>query len=161
MESFIEKVVMKNKIFRNDNSQQRIGVYMEDASPMAVGISASATKVSNVTNTNVQVSGVDEDDILKHNNNHIFYIRDNRVFIKSFDEVLKKSNIKREIQTFKYNKDVYLKSLYLFKDKLVVIANSNHFYGIYRMIAPMYNNESKIYIEIYDISNIDTICYYY
>ena len=111
----------------NDSSEESNNIGAEDTS-----------------NTNIQESGVDEADILKHNGINIFYIKkgdynqNSYVNITSFKEISQGRS--KPINQIEFDKNQSINSLYLVDNRLVVLSN-------------LYNMD-KIVVDIFDISDI-------
>ena len=123
------------------------------------GYGASDSK--DATTTNLQESGVDESDILKHNNRDIFYkLSYNSIGITSFDALAK--NETKALDTITLGDDRYIDSFYLVGDNLVVVSALNS----YNTSKDIYTQESMPYyggysnqtvIDIVDVSDISAI----
>jgi len=124
--------------------------------------------IKNATETNLQESGVDEADIVKHDGTNIFYIvkedyQNNYINITTFSKLVKgDSNVVDKI-SFDDNREI--KSLYLANNRLVVISRIK---GNYKREIDTENNTAtkiaypdydiqQIGIDIFDVSDIDKI----
>ncbi|MEN2767666.1 beta-propeller domain-containing protein [Ornithinibacillus xuwenensis] len=112
------------------------------------------------SNTNVQVDGVDEADIIKTNGESIFFVRDGDIIITSTDE--ENSEVLSQIKLENY----YPNEIYLHDKLLITIGNKSEplrkvkesdkepgetvdsEIGIYE---PMYSSQTTVYI--YDVQN--------
>ncbi|HHB93927.1 MAG TPA: hypothetical protein ENK88_02095, partial [Campylobacterales bacterium] len=119
---------------------------------------SSSSQVRNTTDTNIQESGVDEADILKHNNKYIFYVVKNSkkpyIKITSFDKLSKKDST--PIDTISFADSRQINSMYISDNKLIVLSNN---YDITTM-GSMGNPSSPTqytHIDIFDISDINSI----
>ena len=118
-------------------------IVYEDA-PIAVAseadnsIEGSETESRDASTTNLQESGVDESDIVKHDGTNIFYTSNNskRVDITTFSRLADKNT--QPLDSLKFNQSI--DSLYLRDNRLIVISKSD-FIGV----------------DIFDVSNIDNI----
>jgi len=129
-----------------------------DTSTSTSGSSSSTNKaeISDTTSTNTQEIDVDEADIVKHDGDKIFYLpssSENSIFITTFDEVLKGNQ--KPVKTIETEKRP--SEMYLIKNKLIAIYPQNsNFWGCWGDFShSTWTNES--YIEIYDVSDIDSI----
>ena len=91
--------------------------------------SADATTASTTTNeaktdysrTNTQVDNVDEADIVKTDGKYIYYIAQNKVYIVNSENLKQESTI-----AIKSDKErIYPSEIYINKNKLIVLVNSN------------------------------------
>jgi len=127
------------------------------------GLDSSAR---NATDTNIQESGVDEADILKHNDTYIFYVVKNSekpyIKITSFNKLAQKDSTPIDTISFLDNKQI--ESIYLADNRLVVLSIS---YGEYikevedngatrTIVSPNYPIVTTN-IDIFDISDINHI----
>ncbi len=107
----------KNMKYRNYITNDAI---VETADSADLGTSAKdSTNSESYSQTNTQVQGVDEADIVKTNGKKIFYITQNRLEI--FDATKKKTTVEKEI-VFSENISPY--SMYLDDNYFVVLAYS-------------------------------------
>lgn len=101
------------------------------------------------TTTNIQENDVDEADIIKHNQNNIFYLsrnsNENQILITSFENLSEDIN-NEALETLQLNSNYYAKDLYLSNDNLIVLYSYN-----------MIESRSSFLIEIYNISDIGNI----
>jgi len=127
-----------------------------DASDDSSG--GTSTEADNTTSTNLQEAGVDEGDILKHDNTYI-YSADNtngKIIVSSFE------NITTEIYTPITSLDFsgkYIKSMYLQNSRLSVISSKNSYYtyeDAQEYIEPS-QNKNALELSIYDVSNVNNI----
>jgi len=124
---------------------------------------SSTSQVRDATNTNIQESGVDEADILKHNNKYIFYVVKNsdkpHIDITSFDKLSHKDNSIIDTISFPDNRNI--ESLYLVDNRLVVLSskyNNNKVVDMGDSDEPLPNYPTvTANIDIFDISNINHI----
>ena len=114
----------------------------------------------NYSETNTQVEGVDEADIVKTDGNYIYYITDNKVTITNVD---KDGNLKEASKIDFEKEKINIRELFVRNNKLVVIGNE---YGediirpliadtnmSARKIGIYSNSNSYTIIKVYDISN--------
>lgn len=91
--------------------------------------SADATTASTTTNeaktdysrTNTQVDNVDEADIVKTDGKYIYYIAQNKVYIVNSENLKQESTIAIESD----KERIYPSDIYINKNKLIVLVNSN------------------------------------
>ena len=88
------------------------------------GTTKQEAKTDNFSKTNVQVSNVDEADIVKTDGEYIYYISEQKVYIIKSDnlEILSKIEIEEKNEKF------YPKELYIKEDRLVILGNSQDFF---------------------------------
>ena len=101
----------------------------------------SSAEAENTTSTNLQEAGVDEGDILKHDNIYIFSAdnTNGKIVITSFENIAKK--IYTPITSIDFNgKNIV--SLYLQNSRLSVISNQSY---------------NSLELNIYDVSDINNI----
>jgi len=123
--------------------------------PVTDGItSAPMIGLSNTaTSTNLQEYNVDESDIIKHDGTTLFYIsdKDTTIQINTFERLSK--SLTEPIQNIKLNSRPT--ALYLKDGNLIVLYTSNSNYYSYWNNSAHWRGKSTI--ELYDISNIDSI----
>lgn len=121
------------------------------------GTTKQEAKTESFSKTNVQVSNVDEADVVKTDGQYIYYISDKKIYIIQANnlEILSKIEIEEE------NENFYPEELYIKENRLIILGNSNEYieekkrrnneeiigdsYSIYS------NNMAKALI--YDVSN--------
>ncbi len=112
--------------------------------------SYAVTDSPEYSQTNIQVEGVDEADLVKTDGDYIYVVSKNTIFLlKAYPpedaEILSKISLDKNIE-----------GLYINDNKLVVFLGGP-FYDIYRygdMYAPYWTPETNI--EIYDLSNVSS-----
>jgi len=157
MYDFLEKMVILHQRFRSNNAYgAHPPIQANDAVPTAAANKLANADVQNATNTNVQEVGVDEADIIKHNDKNIFYISNNTLYSSSFDEAIQNKNSSKKIDVFRDYKDIHIESLYLHNNKLIVLAKKGYA-QFYRSIMPYSQSNNAIYMQIYDVSDIKNI----
>ena len=134
-------------------------------SPIALNESSDmATKASNTSSTNLQENEVDEADILKHDGTSIFYkiSKDNTqsIAVTSFKALSENNHTSLNKITFDDNKNI--SNMYLLNKRLVVIGsiyeNAKEEYFKEEDFKDSYiQSTSKIFIDIFDVSNINDI----
>ncbi|MGV8152355.1 MAG: beta-propeller domain-containing protein [Candidatus Nanoarchaeia archaeon] len=110
---------------------------------------SSAQSAGSYSETNVQVEGVDEPDIVKNDGKYIYTLSGNRLFIVNAYPA-EEMNILSEINISN------AQNIFINKDKLIVFANSYENFvsdEIACFRAPCYSSESFTKVYIYDISN--------
>lgn len=105
--------------------------------------------------TNIQVEGVDEADIIKNDGSHIYLVKGDTVrIVKAYPPALMD-----EVSNIDFGDDsFYPNELYVDGTRLVVIGQSSNYYDIMpmqkmAMIMPPYYNTSQTKIFVYDISD--------
>ena len=128
---------------------------------MVAESAVSADSVQNVNNTsdysktNIQVNGVDEEDIVKTDGGYIYYISDNNLIISETGDNM------RILSQISYNNQdnisMYPIGMYVDGNKLIVIFNKyqtpNYLNSTYIMYDMMYLRDEKTKIITYDITN--------
>ena len=111
--------------------------------------------------TNVQEQGVDESDIIKHNDTHIFYVsNDEKIYGKMYVNITTFENIANNslVPIDKITINGFIDSLYLVDDKLVVLSRYGH--DNYKPLEPSplektaIDNGADVASMIVDIFNI-------
>ncbi len=129
------------------------------------GSSDISNEASNATTTNLQEAGVDEGDILKHDNIHIFSVdnTNEKIIVTSFENIAKKNYT--PITSLDFN-DKNIKLIYLQNSRLCVVSNNMHVYAYNNeameddlkesdmMIVPYQNTFT---LDIFDVSDINNI----
>ncbi len=149
--SFFEKMItLPFSIFANDrriyayNSKGgRMVDYVEDAEGTTTSV-----EPKEYSETNIQVEGVDEADIIKTDGNYIYSISENKVIITNV-----KDPENPKIEATIYNDNAIPSDLLLYKDRLVVISAETDLEREYRFY---YYNRSNTVVDIYDIKEKDT-----
>lgn len=121
-ESFADKLVGAV----DDMAVLENGVAMEDAEgimDMPAGSTSGTSSSTNGTHssTNVQVSGIDEADIIKNDGRYIYYLTNNVVIVTDCADG-KNMDVVAKIELADVS-GVYVSDMYLYNDKLVVICN--------------------------------------
>lgn len=143
----LNNLISKNndytEIYTGDNVQS------EDAT------NATIKGSDDYSNTNIQVPGVDEGDIVKTDGNYLYYLNNNNIYISKINsgnvEIL--SNIQLSNSEEYYTSDIYLKDnklIVIYEKSLYNIASSSQKGAC---IDSIYGGNSDTYICIYDISN--------
>ncbi len=106
---------------------------------------------SKYSETNTQVQGIDESDIVKTNGEYIYYLSNNKLRIFENKEELK---LVKEISfNKKENEYIYAGELYLSDDYIIVIASGN-------ILNPYKKNNVETYNNVYFGTMIDCITPY-
>ena len=108
---------------------------------------------SDYSNTNIQVDGVDEADIVKTDGKYIYYVTSNKIIIVDAEDE-KNLQIVSEI---KHNEESFYPSeIFIAENKLIVIGttreNNNARYIAVDTIYPVYNKENTV-AKIYKTEN--------
>ncbi len=134
---------------------------LDSAMPTA-STSEESSAIKNSTDTNIQEIGVDEADILKHNNQNIFYVvnssQNSSILITSFEKLTK--NSKEPINRLDFNNQ-QIEGIYLIDNRLVVLL-TEYQEAILKnkevtTIPSPKEYSPKVLVKIFDISNINTI----
>jgi uncharacterized secreted protein with C-terminal beta-propeller domain len=134
--------------------------YPEGAVDMVTADSGAANdlKAEDATTTNLQESGVDESDILKHNNDYIFYLNriSNQIIVTRFSKVI--ANETEPITTIDTDSAAYIESLYLKDDQLIVLYTPKTEYSFdFSDVENIDYWNGKSGFKVYDISDINAI----
>lgn len=129
------------------------------AAPSADASFSMVKGADDYSQTNLQVEGVDEADIIKNDGKYIYIIKDDTVRIV---EAYPPKDMK-EVAEINFNNDdtyagFYPQEMYVTQDRLIVMGQANNYYYpmadtvFSKLIAPTYNKQqNKVYI--YDISD--------
>jgi inhibitor of cysteine peptidase len=141
------------KAFKNGRSSRygiaEDGMMMKSATPGTASGSVEEGAPQH-SNTNVQVEGVDEADVVKNDGNYIYVISGNSVFIvAAFPAAAARVVSKIDFETGVTPGDLFIKG-----DRLVVIGATGYSYEPLEdtQIAP-YPRGNTTFIKVYDISN--------
>ncbi len=158
MLSYIRSMIKMNKYY-----DYYAPVLMQDtvlATPEdgSAGATNESTKASDATDTNLQESGVDEGDILKHiNNTHIFSVdnTNHKIIVTSFKNIAKR--VYNPLTKIDFsNKNIV--TIYLQNSRLAVISTDSYESKDKAYIAQDYSDSFTLDIfDINDISNITKI----
>ena len=149
--SFIEKLLtLPFSIFLEDNYYSPRGYinygtkdYAIEESSMDT-ITYGTTTKKDYSETNIQVEGVDEADIIKTDGDYIYSISENKVIITNVKDP-NNPNIESTI----YNEDNIPVDLLLYKDKLVIISTKINTNTTGRSYYSYYDNKNTI-VEVYN-----------
>ena len=132
----------------------------EDA--MAVGESSAKTRSNDdYSETNTQVQGVDEADIVKTNGNYIYYL--NRNVLRIFDNTGNKLTLRKEIDynaVPKNNRYGYnsAREMFLTEDYLIVILNGTMTYEpAVAKKETYYDSRNSTKMIIYNLNNYEVV----
>lgn len=119
---------LKSVLKKVNNDQDRFLIEDEAISLESVTISTAdkstnSSQSKDYSTTNTQVENVDEADIVKTDGNYIYYTSNNKVYIIKADGLKKVS----EIEIKEENKNFYPREIYINKDKLILLGNSNEY----------------------------------
>ncbi|MCF7795345.1 beta-propeller domain-containing protein [Patescibacteria group bacterium] len=142
-----------NKYSRNLYGSMNEGMMLDSASPMlqkeASSALGSANESVDYSETNVQVKGVDEADIVKTDGNNIYTLSDNELFLLSAypgEEAQIESVIEFENRP---------SNLYLNEGRLIVFGyNYNLSNSVKRIAYDIFPTSSFMFVKIFDISDI-------
>ena len=178
MMDFLEKSVIFSRAFRSDDDHFGIAEGDGVSAPSSAGAKQS---VDDATHTNIQEQGVDEADIIKHDNNRLFYIatddNDQRsLYTHSFAHLISGQGRAEKITVFTgkaydkkgvekgVEKRVEIEGIYLYNDQLIVLGRGYYPYGGIRtanrhsrMVLPPYYQNEDFYIEVYDVKDSKNI----
>ncbi len=180
MNEYLSAMVNYNHSYRNTQNNYLPyytstsgGVAMPTAVPAAPEVVASNSsssgdlgsggiKVDDATTTNLQEEGVDEADIVKNDNEKIFYLPStpiyssysvNEIYVNTFERIL--AGQKEKLTSIKVNQRP--NELYLIDNKLIAIYPNNYnFWGYWKSIDyGIWSESSKI--EVYDVRDLANI----
>lgn len=126
---------------------------LEDA--VAVTATSDSAKTGdNITSTNLQESGVDEGDIVKHDGTNIFSVdnQNSRIIVSSFDNL--SQQIYTPITHIDFSKKSIL-SIYLQDSRLSVISNVAYLYD--KNFTSQVSNFNNFVLDVFDVSDINNI----
>ena len=118
--------------------------------PKQIITNDTETTKKDYSETNIQVEGVDEADILKTDGDYIYSISENKVIITNV-----KDSTNPKIEKTIYNDNNIPTDLLLYKNKLVIIStkiNNNNNNNNRRYYYSYYDNKNTI-VEVYDIKD--------
>lgn len=170
VERFTSCSVLKDQIVKADDG--RGGYMMEDGIPMPTmqktapleSTPSSAaysgelpSSAQDFSQTNTQVAGVDEADILKMDGTYIYHLSKNRIMIS---QILPTDNAKLAGQ-IEMDKDVYANDMYIDGDRLMIMGHTYNDYiypmpligGVGAEFAPHSWGGSVTVAQIWDISD--------
>lgn len=160
VQRFASCSVLKEQIKKADNERIAFDTKEMLAMPMesqAVANSAPATGARDYSETNVQVAGVDEADILKMDGTYVYHLSKNRIMIS---QILPTESA-RLIGQIDLDIEVSANDFYIDGDKLMIMGSKyqDRFYpmpfieGVAREIAPYYPYGGSVTIaQIWDIA---------
>lgn len=120
-----------------DNKVLYDGGFLEKSAGALKSAESAGADTNSSSQTNVQVKGVDEADIVKVVSNNIFFIKNNSVYVaKTNNGKLSQESV------IKFENDFYIRDLYVDNTKLVAIGDFNR------------NNKFFAKAVTYDISNL-------
>jgi len=113
----------------------------------------SGESARDYSQTNIQVEGVDEPDIVKNDGKYIYFVSGNNVIIVDAYPAAQMKNI----SSISVNGSIY--NIFVNGDKLIVFSNSYE-QGNYaaksigvQSIMPVYNSRERVKVGVYDISD--------
>ena len=109
------------------------------------------TKSESQYKTNTQVENVDEADIVKVDNNYIYYVSEDKVVIMNAD---KPENLEKVAEINYVEEDFQPREIYVKNNKLVVIGN------IYKNYSSTCKTDSVARYDIIEVENKSTIIIY-
>jgi uncharacterized secreted protein with C-terminal beta-propeller domain len=148
---FYPTPMMRSAVINEDSNNAN------EETSSSVSTTANKNSVSDTTSTNLQETGVDESDIVKHDGKTIFYLSgnwdDNKIQVSTFDRILNgETKPLTSISTIGKPNE-----LYLLDNKLIVIYPNNYnVWSLWKSYGDQSWKESSN-VEIYDVSNIEKI----
>lgn len=133
------------------------------SSAMSSGASSEKATATDTTQTNLQESGVDESDILKHNNEHLFFYNSsaNKILITSYKNLVTETNT--TITPITLEKHSYLLAMYLQNSHLIIITQNNYYDDYFSEIVdgvkqePSYDATPSFNVINYDVNDSNNI----
>ena len=124
------------------------------ASPPSAGAtdSGAGSGATNTTDTNRQEPGVDESDIVKHNERYVFYTNaySKRILVTNFDTLTRNGKPLGEISL---GHCVNIEALYLNGDRLALVhGGGGDYWGMWSQYAYSYWNKGS-QVEIFDVAD--------
>ena len=128
---------------------------LDDSFGTSTTTNSIAVNSRDASGTNLQESGVDEADILKHNGKYVFYIGEKNgmrehINVSSFDALA--NGKKPEFKSIVFTDRRSIDSFYLVDNKLVVLSSSFPNYEIKKS-----HKITQSLVDIFDVSNIKDI----
>ena len=115
------------------------------------------SNAKDASTTNLQESGVDEGDILKHDGTNIFSVdnQNQKIIVTTFSDIAQQNYTPINSIDFEGS---YILSMYLQNSRLIVISRPNN-YNAQEYLAqePISNSTSNLSINIYNITDITDI----
>ncbi len=155
-----------NKVIKNNNSyNDETFITSETTIEESANLNSMDTvKSSDYSNTNVQVSGVDEADIVKSDGEYIYYLYNNYIYISKINSGSIEVTSKIEVNS---NEEFSSLEMYINNNKLIVISQ-NYSYSMCgletnKVVDSLYSNGNTC-ISIYSIENkespklLSTLC---
>ena len=114
-----ENIDQLKKVLKENNSSRKKST-TTDGIAIAEDIEKDETTTNNYSQTNVQVEGVDEADIVKTDGQYIYYVSNENIYIINSTDLNVISKIK-----YKYNENegFYPSEIYINENKLIVLGN--------------------------------------
>lgn len=110
----LKKVIKKN-------NKTRYVAYSDGSIPEITNMEGTTATADEYSKTNTQVENVDEADIVKTDGKYIYYLGDEKIYIINSETLAQES----VIQFSEEQNRVYPSEIYINKNKLVVLANTN------------------------------------
>ena len=162
LKKFLAESADENMEYRNDMMITTMDMATTDAKAESSTQNAKKTK-NDYSETNVQVKGVDEYDIIKTDGEYIYYLSNNKVTIS---KAYPSSDVK-VIKTLTFNEaDKYTPQEMYLDDKNLIIIGRNYPQNIYyddsinsKMIMPRrgYRRSDMLEVKIFDIGDKEDI----
>ncbi|MCX6075703.1 MAG: beta-propeller domain-containing protein [Campylobacterales bacterium] len=136
------------------------------ALPTADASANENPKVADATSTNLQESGVDESDILKHDGKYIFSLDsiNKQIFITSFENIALKNY--KALNTISTTEKGSIVSMYLQNNRLILISSDTNFLfvvggaddgTVIKSALYPYSSSANAKVTIYDTTDINNI----
>jgi inhibitor of cysteine peptidase len=129
--------------------------FQEDASGISASISDSGGKTVDYSQTNIQVAGVDEPDIVKTDGVYLYIVTGNKVIIVKATPA-ENATIEGEVSI---NENFTISNIFICDNKLVIFAE-NYDYPIYITEKDLYSELPRwyyspdTYVKIFDITDL-------
>ncbi len=123
-----------------------VNVMLANAEKSASAGQSDSSSDVDFSETNIQVEGVDEPDIVKTDGTYIYLLSNSKIYIvKAYPE-----NESKVLSTIDLD-DIYVSNLFLKNDKLIVFGSQPQYHICYGYYEDRY--ESDTAVNIYDISD--------
>ncbi len=146
---FLRENHVTKEEYNGYNHWRSLPFALESSQSVSDGKMASDSQELNdvdYSETNIQVEGVDEPDIIKTDGTYIYLVANSKIYIiKVYPE--EDASVMSVIEL----DDMYVNSLFLNDDKLIAFGGPGNIYICYEY--GYYNHKSSIKINIYDISD--------
>jgi uncharacterized secreted protein with C-terminal beta-propeller domain len=139
-----------------ENSMKSIPSYLDEMD--TVEDDGSSGEIVDYSQTNVQVQGVDEPDLVKTDGEYLYIVSSNKILIiKAYP--VEDAEIITELE---YNDSLYLRNIFVNGSKLVVFAETYNYpiyenidEGVSKELDSLRYDSPDTYVKVYDITDIE------